>query len=167
MEGNPTKRNQSLAERNFASPEKESEKHEEAPEELQSKLERLEEETERTKKEINEIRVKLGLPELDEVSTQKESLGSDREGHLRDTVKKVQDMFIGAADTFLEKDSPVRAQIIKFYSDPERLFKELSNVFRGVEPEEIDARVAEVEEKLKNESFFLREVLSKDFSTSE
>ena len=136
--------------------------------ELEIKLRELEQKRRKEQFEINEIRARLGLPVENKPSTKvEENTTIDYENHIRHTVKKVQDIYINATKKYLPEESILGKQIIKFYSDPERLFKELSNVFRGVKLEEIDQRVGRVEELFKNKKFFIKEVKSKNFSTSE
>lgn len=96
----------------------------------------------------------------------KENTDNDYENYIKEVVKKVQEIYIKAAEKYLPDGGSLKKQIIKFYSDPERLQKELSNVFRGVDVGEIDKRVKNVEESFKNRDVFMEQALSKDFTTS-
>lgn len=155
---------------------KNSEKQEKIPvkngkslEELEVKLKDMENKREMEKVEINKIREKLGLPIINEFlekTDRNDNLNEKNQEHMKDTVKRVQDMFINAAEKYLPVGNQFRNQIIKFYSDTDRLSKELSNVFKGVEESDIDRKVEGVKEQLNDEKFFIKEVLSKDFSTS-
>lgn len=85
--------------------------------------------------------------------------------YMEGVVERISGLYIKAAERHLP-EGVLRRQIIKFYSDPERLFEELSNVFRDKSPEQIDQVIERVEEKLEDKDTFINYAVTKDFSTS-
>lgn len=137
-----------------------------------NKFETTEDRIERKRKEKEEIdvlRAELGIDPI-----QNESLEEDTRKHMEmsrdsmmiDVVERVQDIYIKAAEQYLPEESLIRKQMIKFYSDPGRLYEELSHVFKDTKKEEIEKLLNETERNLQDKKYFVENVLSKDFSTA-
>ena len=89
---------------------------------------------------------------------QDEKSESTLENHteeLKNTVKKVQDLYIGLAEKYLDQKSTLKERIINYYSDSERLERELSVVFKGLNEQEINSEIERVSKLFENRTFFI------------
>lgn len=70
-------------------------------------------------------------------------------------VHRVQLLFIGFAEKYLEQGDPLREYIVQYYSDSERLDTELGNVFRDLSEEEINERISAIEKSFTDPKNFI------------
>jgi hypothetical protein len=101
----------------------------------------------------------LETPKKEEVNTPED---------IKNAVNRIKAIFINSANQFLidPEQQALKDQIIKSYSDDDRLFDELSNVFRGVSSEEIAERLEAGERELADKENFINYVNDKSFATS-
>lgn len=78
-----------------------------------------------------------------------------KEDGMQNVTKKVQELYINLAEKYLDDENPLKAKIINFYSDFDRLQNELKVVFKGLREEEIYKKIEEVEERLNDRTFFI------------
>ena len=64
-------------------------------------------------------------------------------------------MGIGLAERYLESGDPLREYIVQYYSDTERLEKELVNVFRDLDQGEINGRIDAIEQNFTDPKQFI------------
>lgn len=86
--------------------------------------------------------------------------------HMKRVVAEMQDIFIGGAEKYLPENSTLKNDIIRFYSDPERLYTELSNVFRNQSSDTINATLQKSREYFSDKDRFIKYVISKDYSVA-
>ncbi len=97
-----------------------------------------------------------------------EKESSHSEEYIQDAVIKIQKLFIDSATKYLDKESDhyLREQIIKFYSDGDRLNLELSNVFRGVKEADVFTKIEQISKSFAEKESFIKYVETKNFATS-
>ncbi|MCX6795141.1 MAG: hypothetical protein NT165_00165 [Candidatus Falkowbacteria bacterium] len=114
-------------------------------------------------------------PKQESISIQEQEEIPVSEGELNDindypknVTEKIQDFFVKSAGEYLNKDSDeyLREQIIKFYSDKNRLDEELSQIFRGVKEDEILQKIDTICQSIDNKEDFIQYVETKNFATS-
>lgn len=97
-----------------------------------------------------------------------ENIKINNDRGVENATKEIKEFFIESATQYLDKeeDKYLKDQIIKFYSDEERLKTELTEVFRDVDEEEISKKIKEAQEKFGNKEAFIDYVTTKNFATS-
>ncbi len=64
-------------------------------------------------------------------------------------------LYLDLADKHLEKDDPLRARIVDYFSESERLEHELRTLFAGLDDDEIHQRMEDVAKQLFDRTFFV------------
>jgi hypothetical protein len=77
------------------------------------------------------------------------------EEDLSGLVKKVQEMYIQAAQNHLPESDPLRDYIVEYYSNNPQIHKELTKIFSGLTTDEIENRINTVGEILSDKTFFV------------
>lgn len=95
-----------------------------------------------------------------------ENLENKKEKLNEDIVRRIQNAYLSAAEKYLPKESPLRNQIILFYSDFDRLYAELSNVFEGTEKDVVEKKVEEIETLTGDGTAFTEYVHTKNYATA-
>ncbi len=85
---------------------------------------------------------------------------------IKNVTERVQKLYIDLANKHLDEKSPLKAKIINYYSDFNRLQNELRIVFKDLNEDEINKKIEEVEEKLNDKTFFI-EHYQKTFERTE
>lgn len=115
------------------------------------------------------------IPITESVNNDKQEVGpvhetkvNNNEDSIKNAVEKIQEIFIKSAEQYLDKDDDkyLKEQIVKFYSDDNRLKTELSNVFNGIKEEDIDKKIDEMSKSIDNKEDFVKYVETKNFATS-
>lgn len=93
----------------------------------------------------------------------------DNEDDIKNAVLKMQELFIKSAEQYLDKESDkyLKEQIIKFYSDENRLKTELTNVFSDMGSDDISKKIEEESKSIENKDDFIKYVETKNFATSQ
>ncbi len=144
-------------------PIKKSPELEEMGDELLIKYEALKENREKQKQLKKEIKKMLG--EVEDESSPYEDIEQNNE-HMKEVVSKMQQIFTEGAEKFLPEESTLRKDVVQFYSDPDRLYNELSYLFKGTSNDEIDERVEAAKERFADKNTFLNYVVDKDYSVT-
>ncbi len=84
---------------------------------------------------------------------------------IKEIVARVIDMHCQAAKNYLP-DGKLRDQIIKFYSDADRLSNELANVFKGMNEQGVKNWIEEREKITNNKDLFIEFANTKSFATN-
>ena len=107
----------------------------------------------------NAIRAQLGLKPSNDIPSLKiykdkleKNLSQEK---IKRIAKTVQDLYFSLADKYLENYTSLKGKIIDYYSDFDRLQKELSVVFKDMSEEEINKRIEETKAKLEDKTFFI------------
>jgi len=150
---------------NYSKEEVASFKNETAEEMEKSNSVNLDEET--FEKIKNETGVEKELAEIDkgperviaesqqEVNSETKTPEEIEKEKMKNVTENVQKLYIDLANKHLDEKSPLKAKIIDFYSDFDRLQNELEVAFKGLDEEEISKKIEEVKEKLDDQTFFV------------
>lgn len=103
-----------------------------------------------------------------EESSVVESNINNNEDDIKNAVLKMQELFIKSAEQYLDKESDkyLKEQIIKFYSDENRLKTELTNVFSDMSGDDIFKKIEETSKAIESKDDFIKYVETKNFATS-
>jgi hypothetical protein len=89
----------------------------------------------------------------------------EKKENIEEIVKKVMDIHRLAAAKYLP-EGKLRNQVIKFYSDPDRLSKELANVFRNMDEQKVEDWMREREKLTSDEELFVEFANTKSYATN-
>lgn len=129
------------------------------------KLKKNREEQKKIREELLRTFEKNGGEKIKVEKTEQESLEQNNE-HMKKTVTRIQDIYTNCAKKFLPENSSLQNDIIRFYSDPKRLYTELSNVYRGLSEEKIDQEIEAMENAYLDKNKFLRFVSTRDYTVT-
>ncbi len=103
---------------------------------------------------------------LETFGTQNLESAEHKKENIEEIVNSVIDMNLLAAAKFLP-EGELRDQIIKFYSDPERLTTELKNVFQRMDEQQFEKWMEQTEQLTSNEELFVEYANKQNFSTNQ
>jgi len=75
--------------------------------------------------------------------------------------KRIQDLFNGLAKEHLIDDPELQQTVLDYYSDTDRLEKEIANVFAGQETDQIEESISNIESRFKDPEEFKSYVANK------
>jgi|GEM_PF-6390664 len=117
---------------------------------------------------FEEMPIKEPTNDEQENSSVVERTVNNNEDNIKNTVSKMQELFIKSAEQYLDKESDkyLKEQIIKFYSDENRLKTELTNVFGEMSSDDISKKIKDVSKSIENKDDFIKYIETKNFATS-
>lgn len=81
-----------------------------------------------------------------------------READMEKIVHRVQEIYITSAEKYLSENEELKRAVIDYYSNTERLKRELSNVFAKLSKDEIEKRIHSIARIFEDKEKFIDEV---------
>ena len=78
--------------------------------------------------------------------------------NIEEVTRRIQDIYITSAEKYLSDNEELRNAVIDYYSDTERLQKELTNVFTRSTKDEVEEKIDAIAQMFKDKDTFVNEV---------